>query len=264
MEIKKLLQKLIIFLVCLFLAIPAFADELNFDAYAITEDEQRGTILFTEKDSKVVSPSLNPGTNASGTISQPEPLTLPPREETGCTEEHYHGTLFNEEDPNPKKCGWGRVKKIKNPSNININLVSFTIKAIDRLTLLFSNFSGGFIGFSNNPEAEEAANLTFSIDDLKEFLEEKIKLIDERLDSINDARDNKEISSVTVKKFFSSLGCAQRTAKDVIRRIKKLKERILAGEDLSSPEDREALKRIGRRIDTIRNCLRTAQETAFN
>lgn len=262
MKKRKKIQLFVLLLsTFIFLSNYAFADDQNLDAYVIIEGENLGTVLLTEKDSTVVNPTLNPIPNATGMIGAPEPIDE--EEGTGCDGDHYHGTLFNEGDPNSRSCGWGRVIKIKNPTDININLASFTIKAINRLSLLRSSLQSDFEDFSRNSEPEEGANLSISLDEMNDFLQEKISLIEERLDSISDARDNKEISSVTAKKLTSSLGCAQRTAKDVIRRIKKFKEKISGGGTLDSSEDKKAIDRMFKRIDTIRRCLEAAKETSL-
>lgn len=262
MKTRKIIEVFILLLSLLtFLTTTTFADEENTDAYVIIEGKNIGTVLFTEKDSSIVSPVLNPVPNATGMIGGPEPVDED--EETGCNGDHYHGTLFDEGDPSPTSCGWGRVKKINNPTSININLASFTVKAIGRLSLLRSNLEGDFKDFSSSSEPEDGADLTSSLDELNDFLQEKIGLIEERLDSIKDALDNKEISSVTAKKLSSSLGCAQRTAKDVIRRIKKFKEKVSAGGTLNSSEDQKAIDRMFKRIDTIRRCLEEAKNVAI-
>lgn len=241
---------------------PVNSDEQNLDAYVIIEGENIGTVLFTEKDSKVVNPSLNPIPTASGMIGLPEPTDE--EDETGCNGNHYHGTLFNEEDPDSKRCGWGRVTKIKNPTALNINLASFTVKAINRLLLLKSSLEGNFTDFNRDTSPEAAADLTISLDEMNDFLDEKINLIEERLNAVTDARNNNEISSIVAKKFISSLGCAQRTAKDVIRRIRNFNKRVQAGEKLDSAADQRAINRMLKRINTIRECLTSAQEIAFN
>ena len=94
---------LIVFSLAFFqcLALPANSYSASF---TLISGSHTGTTLYAQLTA--VTPSDNPGTNASGVISTGSECKI------GDTEwPHFHGSLYGEPDPEPTGCGHGRVVK---------------------------------------------------------------------------------------------------------------------------------------------------------
>ena len=78
-------------------------------SWVLTDDADRGTQLHAPRLLPEFIPfELNPTTEAEGHVAPPE---------GGCSCDHFHGSMFGEEDPAPRNCGWGCVEPFDDVSD---------------------------------------------------------------------------------------------------------------------------------------------------
>lgn len=226
------------------------------DTYLIIDGPGAGTILFTETNFNIVTSDLNPNTQANGNIGMAEPNI----EDSGCSGEHYHGTLNNSEDPAPRRCGWGKVIRFSNTGNNDILLkISASLKKEN----LAYNDTFAIRLSSPRDEVIELLSLTPST------LEEAMQSLKETRDLVNSTARSGAISISTARAINHKLRCAFSADREARRNIKVILDAFLnpprelpLSSTLSSLGGQFILKlnRTSREIDLAFECKNAAIE----
>lgn len=117
-KIRKL--NILVLILTFFLLTPAFANEDIENVYILIEGPHAGLRLIGTSpfgDFTALPQVNDPEVGAVGRVAATE---VPVTPAMGCDGFHYHGTLFNEDDPNPTHCGWGRVVIVKDETVLSL------------------------------------------------------------------------------------------------------------------------------------------------
>ena len=149
--------------------------------------------------SPIVPPDLNPNTDADGHIAF---------EDKGCKHLHYHGFIFDEDDPNPSMCGWGKVS-------------------------LETELSENFVELSSAINDEIIAQRLFSLSmgEIDKIVDVVSSVIEARNDlsringEINKALKEKRINKKAAKKIKRNILCAIALDNEVFDMLVELAEK---------------------------------------
>lgn len=184
-------------------------------SWEIVDGPGAATFIYTPQGSIVVSG----GPNREGTEGH---ISVA---DTGCTSEHYHGTIEGKPDPRPTGCGWGHVAKREDVSAAVLDVtlaIESEQKALDELNAEPPDFD-----HANDSCA--ASNFT---------LQQAVKELDK-------AADEKGTDGKTVHKIKQKIKAAEFQDKKCVSKTKDEKREAARKAINRGMEDkREALDRI--------------------
>lgn len=168
----------------------------NVDKYILVKGPFIGIQIQTNSGSLDVRADLNPLTNANGSIFDAH---------KGCPNKHFHGSLFEKEDPDPQNCGWNKISDF-NEVSTNIGSLS---NAIHFGTTALNDFMNKNI---TNQQAE------FN----NAFLHTQ-----QSIDSLEELKTNLSITEPTKNKHLidNNLLCAIRFDDKAREKLNKLKDK---------------------------------------
>lgn len=194
------------------------------DTYLIIEGPGAGTLLFTETNSSIVSHELNEETQAEGMIGQAEPLGIDPvtGQETGCSKEHYHGTLFGRDDPRPPTCGWGKVTKISNTADEAI---------INNISRLLTEETQAHLDLQSISLLDNELVLE-AISGVSLLITRSLNTLPITRDKIREVSNNRNISRAQTNAVIRKLRCALTADREATRRISQIESLLNSGVDV--------------------------------